>query len=64
MRIEVDLDLCQGHAMCEVEAPDVFSVPRKGKVTVTDPAPPPERRAAVEAAVRYCPTQALRLLDD
>jgi ferredoxin len=64
MRIEVDLDLCQGHAMCELEAPDVFSVPRKGTVTVTEPAPPPERRPAVEAAVRYCPTQALRLLDD
>ncbi len=64
MRIEVDLDLCQGHAMCELEAPDVFSVPRKGTVTVAEPAPAPQRRPAVEAAVRYCPTQALRLLDD
>ena len=64
MRIEVDLDLCQGHAMCEVEAPAVFSVPRKGKVTVTDPRPPEAMRAAVEAAVRYCPTQALTLADD
>jgi ferredoxin len=64
MRIEVDLDLCQGHAMCELEAPDVFSVPRKGKVAVADPAPPASLRAAVEAAVRYCPTQALKLLDD
>ena len=64
MRIEADLDLCQGHAMCEMEAPAVFSVPRKGKVTVLDPAPPDSERAAVEAAVRYCPTQALTLLDD
>lgn len=64
MRIEVDLDLCQGHAMCELEAPDVFSVPRKAKVTVTEPAPSESQRAAVEAAVRYCPTQALRLLGD
>ena len=64
MRIEVDLDLCQGHAMCELEAPEVFSVPRKGKVTVTDPHPPQSQRAAVEAAVRYCPTQALRVADD
>ena len=64
MRIEVDLDLCQGHAMCELEAPGVFSVPRKGKVTVAEPAPPESQRAAVEAAVRFCPTQALRLLDD
>ena len=64
MRIEADLDLCQGHAMCELEAPAVFSVPRKGKVTVLAPAPPGSERAAVEAAVRYCPTQALKLLDD
>ena len=26
MRIEADLDLCQGHAVCEMEAPDVFAV--------------------------------------
>ena len=64
MRIEADLDLCQGHAMCELEAPAGFSVPRKGKVTVLDPAPPDSERAAVEAAVRYCPTQALKLTED
>ena len=63
MRIAVDEDLCQGHAMCELEAPAVFAVPRKGKVTVLDQAPPENERAAVEAAVRYCPTQALRLID-
>ena len=28
MRIEADLDLCQGHAMCELEAPDYFPVPQ------------------------------------
>jgi ferredoxin len=50
--------------MCQLEAPAVFSVPRKGKVTVTDPAPPAGERSAVLAAVRYCPTQALRLVDD
>jgi ferredoxin len=64
MRIEVDLDLCQGHAMCEVEAAAVFSVPRNGKVSVTDLALPESLRDAVEAAVRYCPTQALKLVDD
>ena len=64
MRIEVDQDLCQGHAMCELEAPRIFSVPRKGKVTVITPAPPQSARIAVEAAVRYCPTQALKIVDD
>ncbi len=64
MKIEVDLDLCQGHAMCELEAPAVFAVPRKGKVTLIDPEPPESQLAAVQAAVRYCPTQALRLAGD
>jgi ferredoxin len=64
VRIVVDLDLCQGHAMCELEAPAIFAVPRQGKVTVTDPSPPESERDAVLAAIRYCPTGALRLLDD
>jgi ferredoxin len=63
MRIEVDLDLCQGHAECAIEAPAVFSVPKNGQVQLTDPDPPDRERARVEAAVSYCPTQALRLID-
>jgi ferredoxin len=61
MHIEVDLDLCQGHAMCQMEAPGVFRVPKKGQVEVLDPEPPEAERRGVEAAIRYCPTQALRL---
>ncbi|GLZ02686.1 putative ferredoxin [Actinomadura sp. NBRC 104412] len=61
MRIEADLDLCQGHAMCELEAPGVFEVPRKGKVRVLEPDPDESARAEVEAAVRECPTRALKL---
>ncbi|SNR76222.1 ferredoxin [Actinomadura mexicana] len=63
MRIEADLDLCQGHAMCELEAPDVFEVPSKGRVRVLDAEPPEDMRAEVASAVRYCPTQALKLLE-
>ena len=53
--IEADMDLCQGHAMCEMEAPTVFAVPKKGKVTVLDPAPAESRRGEVEAVVRNSP---------
>ena len=28
MRIRVDRDLCQGHGVCESEAPTVFAVPK------------------------------------
>ena len=43
-RVEVDLDLCQGHAMCEVEAPDYFKVPKRGKVEILNAEPPEEDR--------------------
>lgn len=58
-RIGVDLDLCQGHAMCELEAPDYFKVPRRGKVEILDSQPPEDARDEVERAVDMCPTQAL-----
>ncbi|OBF21909.1 ferredoxin [Mycobacterium kubicae] len=58
-RIQVDLDLCQGHAMCELEAPEYFSVPKRGKVEILDPEPPDDARDEVERAVQMCPTQAL-----
>jgi ferredoxin len=62
-RVEVDADLCQGHAMCELEAPDVFTVPKRGIVEITDPEPPDEMRDDVERAVEMCPTRALSIVE-
>lgn len=62
-RIELDADLCQGHAMCELEAPDVFSVPKRGIVEITDPEPPDDLREDVERAVDMCPTRALSIVE-
>ena len=64
MRIVVDRDLCQGHAACEGEAPEVFSVSKQGELTILEPEPPEELRAAVELAVKYCPTHALSIEED
>ncbi|WP_109524389.1 MULTISPECIES: ferredoxin [Nocardia] len=64
MRIHLDPDLCQGHAVCQDEAPDVFSVPKRGTVDILDPTPGENLRADVERAVRYCPTQALSITAD
>ena len=63
-RIVVDRDLCQGHAVCQSEAPDVFEVSKTGDLTVLDARPPEGRRAAAEAAVRFCPTHALSIVDE
>jgi sterol 14-demethylase len=62
-RIVVDRDLCQGHAICQSEAPAVFSVTKKGELTVLDDQPADGERAAVERAVRECPTHALRIVE-
>jgi ferredoxin len=64
MKIEADLDLCQGHAMCELDAPEVFEVPKRGTVVVLDENPDPRLRMRVASAVRSCPTQALSIVDD
>ena len=63
-RIEADLDLCQGHAMCELEAPEYFRVPKRGKVEIVDPEPSEDAREEVERAVEMCPTQALLIRRD
>ncbi|WP_040778238.1 ferredoxin [Nocardia pneumoniae] len=64
MRVLADLDLCQGHAVCQDEAPDAFHVPKRGKVEILDAAADSSSRADVQRAVRYCPTQALSLIAD
>jgi len=61
MRVVVDRDLCQGHGVCESEAPGVFSVSKQGVLTILDASPGDARRAEVEQAVRFCPTGALRI---
>lgn len=63
MRVTADLDLCQGHAMCVLEAPQVFAfdakVDRAVRVIVAEP--DAALLDAVRAAVRFCPTMALSI---
>jgi len=66
-RIKADMLLCQGHGICKEECPEVFSVVDQGtgypKVSIATASPPPELRAQVEDAVRYCPNQVLKLIE-
>ena len=64
MRIVVDYDLCQGHQVCMSEAPEVFSVPADGQVRLLQEAPPEALRAKVSLAVKYCPTHALKIVEE
>ena len=65
MRVAADPDLCQGHAMCEVEAPEVFAYDKAtNQVRVLDERPGESQRHRVRQAVAYCPAMALALHDD
>lgn len=61
MKVVMDWDLCQGHANCTGDAPDVFRIDDDGKLQVLIEEPPEEMRSALEMAVRYCPTGAIRI---
>lgn len=61
MKIIVDYDLCEANAVCMAEAPEVFQVDDDDNLNVLDESPPEALRQKVEAAVRLCPKQALKL---
>jgi len=64
MRVVVDLDVCEAHGDCVVEAPEVFDLGEEDDVvTVIDPEPGEDLRAKVERAVRSCPVTAITLED-
>jgi ferredoxin len=59
-RVVADLGLCQGHQMCQGEAPDVFGFDEDADVvTVLQEHPDESLRSDVQSAVRYCPAMAL-----
>lgn len=61
-RAVADLDLCQGHQMCQGEAPDVFGFDADAdRVVLLTEHPVEALRPQVEAAVRYCPAMALAI---
>jgi len=61
MKVVVNFDLCMGNAQCMLAAPQVFEVRDDGMLYVLQEEPPEALRAAVENAVRLCPTQAITI---
>jgi ferredoxin len=63
--VVADTGLCQGHQLCQGEAPDVFGFDEDADTVVVLEAHPDEtRRTDVLTAVRYCPAFALSLEED
>lgn len=65
MRVIADTTICQGHQLCQGEAPDVFGFDEDADhVVLLNEHPDESRRAAVHTAVKYCPAVALSLEED
>ena len=63
MRVEVDLEKCTGHGICESIADDVFEVQDDGIVRIDGNERPESDRDRMQQAVTQCPAAALRLVD-
>lgn len=59
--VQVDRDLCEGHALCVELAAEVFDVDSSDMASCLE-SPADELREQVEAAVAACPRQAISIL--
>lgn len=60
MKVRVDPDKCQGHTLCAMAAPDVFTLSEfDGHSTAITGDVPPDLEQAVRDAAATCPEQAI-----
>ncbi|HEY8034666.1 MAG TPA: cytochrome P450 [Methylobacter sp.] len=63
-KITIDRELCQGHATCMTEAPELFQVDDAGNLTVLQENPPLELLKKAQQAEKYCPAKAIKIKSD
>lgn len=62
-KVVADLDLCQGHQMCQIESSEIFGFDDDAdKVVLRQERPDDQCRPAAERAVAYCPAMALSVV--
>jgi ferredoxin len=59
MRVEVDLDRCEGNAVCVGLAPDLFDLNDDDYAVVTTDPVPADQEDLAERAIAECPRAAL-----
>lgn len=63
-KVVVDMGLCQGHAVCTGEAPEYFSVDENNVLTVVKQQVADADMERIEKAVKFCPNQALKIIEE
>lgn len=62
MKITVNLDVCDAHGACVMEAPDLFALDDDDEtVRLLVSEPPEDARKAAERAAQSCPVQAITI---
>jgi sterol 14-demethylase len=61
-RVTIDSDLCQGHAVCIEETPELFAIGDDGKVKLLQTEPPAALYASASLAAKYCPTRTIQVI--
>lgn len=65
MRIELDRNVCQGHGVCQMNAPHLFTLSDEDGLAIQPTNPIPEEyEDEGRAAVINCPELALKLYED
>jgi ferredoxin len=59
VRVEVDRDRCEGNAVCQGIAPDLFDLDDEDYAVVKLDPVPDDRQEAAERSIQECPRAAL-----
>ena len=59
MKVCIDSELCQGHSLCCMSAPEIFDIGDDGVTVVTKQPSTEAERDSAEYAAMSCPEQAI-----
>lgn len=64
MRVRIKADMCQGHGMCALAAPELFRLSDEdGHAFILDENVAPDMRYSVAQAAASCPEGAIEVLE-
>ena len=63
MRVSADTGKCQGHAQCNVNAPEVYPLDEYGYVAITDVEVPAAQQDGARRGADACPERALTIVE-
>lgn len=64
MRVQVNLETCQGIGLCEAYAPAIFELADRGYATAVADEVPIDKPESLMEAVRSCPTGSISIFDE